>query len=53
MMDFTLHLAREVKVNIRFLIALKAEEGFKRDFVAVALHRRSAFRAVFSGKVKA
>ena len=46
-------LAREIKVNIRLLIAVKSKEGFKRNFVAVTLHRYMAIRTVLRRKVKA
>ena len=45
-------LAGEVKVNIRFLIAVKAKEGFKWNFVAVTLHRSAAIRAILDREVK-
>ena len=38
-------LAREVEVDIGLLIAVEAEEGLKRDIVAVAVHRLAAIRA--------
>lgn len=45
-------LAGEVKVNIRLLIAVKAKEGFKWNFVAVTLHRNAAIRAILGREVK-
>ena len=45
--------AGEVQVDIRFLIAVKAQEGFKRDIVAVHDHGFAADRAFFIRQVKA
>ena len=45
--------AGEVQVDIRLLIAVKAQEGFKRDIVAVHDHGFAADRAFFIRQVKA
>ena len=52
-MSTGLILAGKVKVDIRLLIALKAQEGRKRDVLAVTFHRRTTFRAVFGRQIKA
>ena len=52
-MYLTLHLTREVQVNIGRLIAVEAEEGFERDIVTVIVHFRAAVRAVLRREVKA
>ena len=44
-------LARKVKVNIRYLVAFKAEEGFKRNIKAVLLHLRAAFWTILVGHI--
>ena len=52
-MNSSLHLAREVEVDIGRFVSLEAEEGFKRDFVAVAFHFLAALGAFLNRKVKA
>ena len=49
----SLYLAREVKVNIRRLIAVKSEERFKRYIVTVTDHIYIAVRTLFRRQVKA
>ena len=46
-------LAGEVQVDIRFLIAIEAEEGLEGDVVAVHQHPGAALGAVFVRQVKA
>ena len=46
LMGFTLVLTGEVQVNIRLLISLKSQEGFKRNIKALLGQRMSAHRAV-------
>ena len=43
----------EVQVDIRCFIAVKSQEGFKRNVVAVPIHFSAAFRAVLWRQVKA
>ena len=52
-MDVGLIHAREVQVNIRFLVAVEAEEGLERDVVALDDHRLAADRAGLVGQVEA
>ena len=52
-MYLTLHIAREVQVDIGGFVAVESEEGFKRDIVTVARHRFAANRADLVGQVKA
>ena len=52
-MHLSLYLAREVKVNIRRLIAVKSEERFKRYIVTVTDHVYIAVRTLFRRQVKA
>ncbi|MNN67719.1 hypothetical protein D3C81_1833700 [compost metagenome] len=52
-MGHRLIFAGEVKVNIRYFIAFKAQERLKRDVLAFALQLAAAFRAALVGKVKA
>ena len=51
--DVGLIHAREVQVNIRLLVAVEAEEGLKRDVVALDDHRLAADRASLVGQVEA
>ena len=51
--DLVLYFAREVKVNIRHLVTLEAQEGFKRYIVTVTVKRFAAYRTNFFGQVKA
>lgn len=44
---------REVQIDIRRLIAVEAEEGFKRNLVAVPAERLPAHRAVFIRQIEA
>ena len=46
-MYFSLYFTREIKVDIGRFIAVEAEEGFKRDIVAVPYHLSAAVRAGF------
>ena len=46
-------LAGEVQVDIRFLIAVEAKEGFEGNVVAVHQHPGAAVGAVLIGQVKA
>ena len=52
-MDVGLVHAGEVQVDIRLFIAVKAQEGFKRDIVAVHDHGFATDRAFFIRQVKA
>ena len=45
--------ARKVKVDIGRFVALEAEEGFKRNVVAVSNHRNTAMRTVLWRQIKA
>ena len=47
LVGFALVIAGEIQIDIRFLIALKAQEGFERNIEAVFSHRRAAFRTIF------
>ena len=49
---FGLILTAEVKVNIRNLVTLEAQEGFKRNFVTVLIHSCTAFRAILWRQIK-
>lgn len=46
-------VAGEVKVDVRRLLAVEAEEGLERDVVPVHQHRRAALGAVFRRQVEA
>ena len=52
LVGFALVIAGEIQVDIRFLITLKAQEGFERNIEAVFGHRRAAFRTVFVRQVR-
>ena len=45
-MGLVLELSGEVQIDIRFLVPLKAQEGFKGNVKAIGNHGRSAMRAV-------
>ena len=51
-MRLVLIFAGKVQVNIRRLVSIKSQEGFKRDVMPVPLIRRSAHGTVFGWKVK-
>ena len=51
--DVGLVLAGEVQVDIRLLVAVKAQEGLERDVVAVHEHPGAAVGAVFIRQVEA
>ena len=44
-------IAREIEVDIRSLIALKAEENLERDIIALLFELRSANGAFLIGKI--
>ena len=52
LMRHRLIISRKVKVNIRLFASAEAEEGFKRNIVAVADIIFTAFGAFFRRKVK-
>ena len=42
----------KVKIDIRFFIAIKAQESLKWDLVTILVHLYPAVRTFFMGKVK-
>ena len=52
-MHLALHVTRKVQVDIGRFIAVEAKECLKGDVLTVGIHRRTAMRAIFIGKVKA
>ena len=48
-----LKIAAEIQVDIRLFIAVKPKESFKRDLMAVPVHRFAADGAVFRRQIKA
>ena len=53
-MGVALDVSRKVQVNIRRLISIEAQKGFKRNIVAVPDHiRRTAFGAILCRQIKA
>ena len=52
-MRFGLIFAGKILVDIRRLIAVEAEEGFKRDIVTIAFHIGTAFRTIFRRQIEA
>ena len=51
-MNFTLYVAREVKVYIGRFIAVEAEEGFKRYIVPLVYKLFAAYGAIPVGQVE-